>query len=427
MGRVSKTRALYIVYLVILTFSTFVLGRTIIRTDATRQISMDLPDYDGIHRWDATREGGHLLPDLNGWMKGETLDRPVRIITNSKGFRNDREFVYTAPPRTLRILFLGDSFVDGMRTDQKDTIGYQWERLLNSRGCSEQTDVYEVLISGHNNPADAWYYYQEYGRLYHPQLVVLGVTLGNDLTWHGYRSTFRPIFGPSGQRMLLWQQDAHQTPPPQEWFPDDAYVSPNQTVIPDKIEGRLRTLLHDMFPQWSGYMIPAVTLPANNDRRHVEMQDFSTSLGLFYQPLLPQIERQYTNFFEILDGLADAVARHGGRLLVVLFPTRLQASSEEWKLFLKFFSLHSSKFDLSYPDRTILSFCKARSLPCLDLLPAFQAHYASSSESLYRPHGDMHFNEAGQRLAADQLFTFAKRILTTASRTFHSCSRNEAS
>ena len=217
MAHVSRTllRTLYIIYLAGLVSCALLIVHTIFKTAKAKEAAQDLLDYDNIHRWDALREGGHLLPNLNGWIKGETLDRPVRIITNSKGFRNNREFDYNVSPRTLRILFLGDSYVDGMRTDQAQTIGYLWEHLLNRESCSDQTDAHEVMISGHNNPADAWYYYQEFGHRYHPQLVILGVTLGNDLTWHGYRSTFQPAINRNGKRILVWQKDTHQSSPEQ--------------------------------------------------------------------------------------------------------------------------------------------------------------------------------------------------------------------
>ena len=42
------------------------------------------------------------------------------------------------------------------------------------------------MISGHNNPANAWYYYQQHGRTYHPDLVILGLTIGNDFISHNY-------------------------------------------------------------------------------------------------------------------------------------------------------------------------------------------------------------------------------------------------
>lgn len=426
MSRVSKPllRTLYAVFIALLvTVSLFVLNAILTTRDMQRE-SHHLLDYRDIHRFDPLREGGHLLPNIDGWMKGETLDRPVHIVTNSKGFRNSREFGYSVPPRTQRILLLGDSYVDGMRTDQRETIGFLLEQRLNQEACTDEIDRYEVMISGHNNPANAWYHYQEFGHRYHPHLVILGTTLGNDLTWHSFRSTFQPSIDSNGRRMLVWHGDLLQSKPAQGWFPSEAYIPSNEYLFFERVESRLREYMHDLLPRWTGYLVPAATYPASNDRRQVDMQDFSTSLGLFYQPILPEIEQQYSSYLEVVDGLAESVSDHGGQLAVVLFPTRLQASVEEWRLFRKSFFLNSLKFDLSYPDRRILDYCQAKSLRCLDLLSPFQVHYANEKEPLYRPHGDMHMNEQGQKLSADQLFVFVRQTLKLSAPLLRPCTGN---
>jgi len=426
MARVSKTFlwSLYLLYITVLFACALSILYLAFHAKDVREAAAQLLDYKNIQQFDPLREGGHLLPNIDGWMKGETLDRPVRIITNSKGFRNAREFDYAISAHSRRILFLGDSYVDGMRTDQVRTIGYLLEQRLNSEACSDDTAAYEVMISGHNNPANAWYYYQEFGRRYHPQIVVLGVTLGNDLTWHAYRSTFQPAISSRNKRILIWQKGGYQSKPAQGWFPVEAYVSPEQWMIPERIESRLRGYLHDLFPRWGGYLVPAATYPSLNDRRQIDMHDFSTSLGLFYQPILPEVEQEYVSFFEVLDGLSQAVTDDGAHFIAVLFPTRLQSSIEEWKLFLKFYFLNPSKFDLAYPNHRIMDFCGSRSLSCLDLLPSFQAHYQDGGGHLYRPHGDMHLNEAGQELASNELFSFMRQSTVSGNTRLRPCAES---
>ena len=141
-----------------------------------------LPDYDQLAQFDPEREGGHLRPNLDLDVRGEF--GAVRFITNSKGFRDNREYDYLPLPEVYRILLLGDSYVDGMRTDQEHTIGFVLQEALNAR--LDKYRQVEVMISGHNNPANAWYYYQQHGRAYHPDLVILGLTIGNDFISHNY-------------------------------------------------------------------------------------------------------------------------------------------------------------------------------------------------------------------------------------------------
>ena len=169
----------------------------------------------------------------------------------------------------------------------------------------------------------------------------------------------------------------------------------------------------------------AATYPSGDERRHVDMQDFSTSLGLFYTPTVPQIEEQYRTFFEVADGFARAVARRTQQFAMVLFPTRLQASRREWNLFLKFYFLDTDRFDMVYPNRRILMFCHEHALACWDLLPSFQQHYTAGDAPLYMPHGDMHFNDAGQELAAQRLVSFLKRQSEGHGLAWRHCIRND--
>ena len=66
-------------------------------------------------------------------MLGARQGEPVRWVTNSQGFRNTQEITPLPAEDTLRVLLLGDSFIDGMRTGQQDTIGAVLERNLEQR------------------------------------------------------------------------------------------------------------------------------------------------------------------------------------------------------------------------------------------------------------------------------------------------------
>jgi hypothetical protein len=423
---------LYVVFIVLLGWLTVSVVRSIVAIKEQRIAAQSLLDYADILSFDPRREGGHLKPNLDGWMLGERLDLPARIITNSKGFRNSREFTYEVPARTFRVMLLGDSYVDGMRTDQHRTIGHLLERFLHEEACNEQTDAFEVIVSAHNNPVDAWYAYQEFGHRYDPHLVVLGVTLGNDLTWHSYQKSepsfssggstpyaFHPAKDASGNPALVLTTEVERQPWAPTWFPDEAYIPKRENGFLGiagkwadrplhKVESRLRMLANKVFPRWTGYMVPAVTDPTVNNRRLVDTRDFNTSLGLFYTPTLPHIETDYTSFFEVVKGFKAAVHRREGTFSLALFPTRLQVSKREWELFLTYYFLDPAKFDLSRPNKLIGEACQQDSLPCLDLLDPFRTHYQQNGTHLYRAQGDMHFNEHGQELAAKELSAFVK-------------------
>lgn len=358
------------------------------------------PDYDAVCRFDPAREGGHLVPNLDLLVQGEVSGHPVRFITNSKGFRARREFDYQALPGVERILFLGDSYVDGMRTDQERTMGHVLEQILEEQATGG-TEV-ELLISGHNNPTNAWYYFQEHGYKYAPDVVILGVTLGNDLTWYSYKASFVPVAGPDGTVALRLVPPFTQTGRERVdlLLPADAYLAPGWLDPWEDREMSLRSFLASesaVFAQ----LVPPMLAHVKSRRRHVCAGDFFTSLCLFYRPLMREAAEMFADFEEVLTGLKDLVERHGSRLLVVLFPTRMQVSAKDWRLLTRAYSLDPARFDLNYPDRRIVEHCGRSGIDCLDLLPAFRA--ADAGGRLYRSRGDMHLNERAQALAAREI------------------------
>jgi hypothetical protein len=358
------------------------------------------PDYDAVCRFDPAREGGHLLPNLDLLVQGEWRGHPVRFITNSKGFRSRREFAHQVPHGVERILLLGDSHIDGMRTDQERTIGHVLEQTLRPT-AADGADV-EVLISGHNNPANAWYYFQEHGYRYAPRLVILGVTLGNDLTWYSYKAGFVPSTGPGGAVDLKPGTPLQQAGRERLdlLLPSNAYRAPSWLDPWEDLEMRARSFLARGPAVFAGLVPPVVGHPLTR-RHHVYAGDFFTSLGLFYRPLTAEGAEMFADFEAVLDGFARLVARRGSRLVVVLFPTRFQVSEADWRLLWRAYSLDPARFDLDAPNRRIADYCRRLRIDCLDLLAAFRA--AEPGGALYRSRGDMHLNESGQALAAREI------------------------
>lgn len=140
-----------------------------------------------------------------------------------------------------------------------------------------------------------------------------------------------------------------------------------------------------------------------NIRYYVYATDSFSSLGLLYRSAMPEIEKMYLDFEEVLSGLHSQVQDNGGELLVVLFPTRIQVSKKDWKLLTRFYALDRAKFDLDYSNNRIGIFCKEHNINCLDLLIPFRQRLEKSNSHLYRSMGDMHFNEEGQELAAEKI------------------------
>ena len=90
---------------------------------------------------------------------------------NHQGFRDRRDFVYSKPPGTLRILVLGDSFTMGYEVAQEDPYPAVLERELKRRGHA--AEVINSGVSGFSTAEELVFLEQE-GFKYHPDLVLLG-------------------------------------------------------------------------------------------------------------------------------------------------------------------------------------------------------------------------------------------------------------
>lgn len=355
-----------------------------------------LPGYETLLDFDPDRAGGHLLPNKDLLVRSGRPGEGVRWVTNSKGFRNREEFSRKAPSGTYRILFMGDSFVDGHRTDQEETIGYLLEQTLNGQMPRGGFVRSEVLISGHNNPTTAWYSYQEHGSSYEPDLVILGVTLTNDITWNNYGVDMLPVAGADGVVALEWsgRYDADSWAQPDLYLPERAYCS--ERVLFDR-----RDLRRDS--SWIGDRDIPYPFPPNSDRRRVAAAGFFVSLGIFLVPLMPEIEPMYSGVEEVLKHFSRAVRRQGSKMLVVVFPSRIQVYESQWFGFTQRYAVDSERFDLTLPNRRIAAVLGHEGVNSLDLLAEFQTQGETQDRSLFRPNGDSHYSEHGQAVAAGAL------------------------
>ncbi len=417
MKRVTRLKIVLIsLYaLIVLLVIALLIGK-LIRVVHDRKPSVSYPDYDQVRVFDPAREGGHLLPNLNLLVASEKRAEGVRFITNSKGFRNTREFDYVPAERTFRILLLGDSYVDGLRTDQTKTMGYLLEKELNEKKPHQDYDRYEVMVAGNDNPTNAWYYYQEHGHKYNPHLVLLGVTIGNDLTWNTYRSTFIPVRKSDGSLTLEWTKLRVQRKQNAKGvlLPEDAYTSESFFDFLKIFEGKVRDYLAWKYTDFA-YEVPPLFYPYTSFPRHCQAADTCVSLGLFYVPLMPQIEAIYSDFEETIREFHRTVQTNNGTLAIVLFPTAGQIGGKEWALLRDLYFLEEKKFDLDYPNARILEFCQKNNIACSDVLPLFKKTVAENPAArLFRFRGDMHYNEKGQKLAAEEMYRFVLSLLPAA-------------
>jgi hypothetical protein len=331
-------------------------------------------------------EGGFLLPNLHARVVGPA--GPVEFVTESHGFRNRDEVPRARPAGRRRVLLVGDSFVAGYRTDQERTVGRALERALRERPEGAALDV---VVAGVGHPGAALEWLVHHGFGFEPDVVVLGVTLGNDISqsWLGRRRL------PSDTLAGLF-------------MPPAAYRS-GLGLFParaDRTLSRWRTYKRAR----SLWAVPVIGSWYGDTTASVHQMDPAHSLGHFFTgATLPAVETSFADLRADLRDLQAAAAARSVPLLVALLPQRFQTSDVEWEATLAAYGLDPAAFDPGRPNRRIADGCAADGVACFDLLPGFRE---SAPAGLYQPGGDMHWSDAGHERAGRLLAAeIARRYL----------------
>ncbi len=132
----------------------------------------------------------HPKGRIGYWIRERASPHVVSI--NSHGLR-DREFDYRKPPGVRRILMLGDSLTEGFQVELERTSSKQLETLLRNDGYN--VEVLNFGVSGYGTVQELLYYQRE-GVKYDPDIVILNLFLGNDLSENTYQDGYfqRPAY-----------------------------------------------------------------------------------------------------------------------------------------------------------------------------------------------------------------------------------------
>lgn len=134
-----------------------------------------------VSKGDRMREYDPLLGRINPRSAVWTIRAPeymTEMRTNSRGFRGP-ELPSEPPSGELRLLFLGDSFVEGKQVPLEERFAEHAGRLL-ARALQREVTVRALAVGG-AEPARELLFYRILGRNFRPHVVVQVFFLENDL------------------------------------------------------------------------------------------------------------------------------------------------------------------------------------------------------------------------------------------------------
>lgn len=320
----------------------------------------------------------HRRPDpLLGWRLEPNLDlvveKPsgsVRVTTNARGFRDGD---HGEGGRAFRLVILGDSFMEAIQVDRSAAFPSQLQEHLKDLR-KESVESINLGVSGFGTLQEALAFETE-GARFHPDVVLLGFYLHNDLTDNAKeledavqrRSAHRPYMDLNGE-----------------------VTSPNFDEATRIFAVTRRELT---WRTWGLFQAGLTSLaspdPAHRDRALIAYSCVEA----------PQLSRAWELTGRILDRLRNAVDRIGGVLAVFSVPSRLEVDAS-YRAANTLGLPQGFCFDEPPGWRRLESLLVARSIPYIDLRPAFHRRANLTSGSDLYGAGDDHWNETGHELAA---------------------------
>jgi hypothetical protein len=328
---------------------------------------------------------------------------------NSHGFR-DRERSLEKPHGTFRIAVFGDSFVEGLQVDLADTFGARLEKELNE-GSAGRAEVLNFGQSGFGT-TDEYERYLHFGAEYEPDLVVLGLTLSNDvrnnsrtlnLSSLGYYYSIdrdgelvldSSLLDEYSKNRGFWKSFVHAV----ERHSYLASLLSERFYLMKKQRSDSQMKARQVGPASAAAQTAGASAPA--------MDEFADEN--IYRP---QMSPRWIEAFEItkkvLAKFKAAVEERGGKFVLVLIPAAEEVHPELQE---KLNTTYGIRLDYDQPDRLLEGFARDLGITCVNLLPQFREYHSKTHTYLYGFHESIsgHWNEAGHALGAKLVAEFLR-------------------
>ncbi len=348
-----------------------------------------IPDYDEVYRKNGMGPGGYLKENFNG-MVADGYGGKIEWINNSKGFRSRKEFSRKPESEVLRILSLGDSFTAGYRVRQDKTYSDLINDWLNSQGIS-----CEVLISCIESPYRGLEYLKKEGCNWNPHVVLLGITLGNDIT-----------------------QDYISLNPDKIGFYHglETYNIPEVCLLNKSLPFNISNYLYRNSRILKMFFSKDTGIVAwYGPTLKPKMFDACHGLGFYIRNTPEVINTAFRRHFQVLEYYSNFCKNNNIRFAALLIPQRFQVQPVDWNATVRNYRLRREAFDLEQPNSLFKKFCSEKNIFLIDPTETMRKAYMKHQTDQFLPNGDMHFNEKGHYRYFEGLKNdFVKLLLSNA-------------
>lgn len=343
-----------------------------------------------VYVWTDPVRGIAHIPGARG---GPRLDNGQYWIEINRDGMRGPDVPLAHAPGTFRIALLGDSFIEAFEVPFDSTVGEVMARRLSALRGSP-VEVLNFGVGGYGTTQELLTLRNQVWK-YAPDLVVLAVTTGNDVT-DNYQplsqGAYRPYYVYQGERLVL----------DTSFLRSKEYRS--RAVWTRRLLGVVqRSSLVQLINR-----VRHVSRKSERQQKNVGGGAPGDELGLRDEVQLPPATPEWKEAWRVTEGVLrlmrdECRSRHTPFALVTLTrgtqvtPIRAQKESILQQL---------GAPDLYYPERRLADFGQQEGIPVLNLAPSMaveaeqrQVYFHALGDSL----GIGHWNVAGHRAAGDRI------------------------
>jgi len=317
----------------------------------------------------------------------------VEVKVNRLGLR-DPDRGYAAPEGCVRILALGDSFVEGYTVPLEQTVSQVLEASLRAEG--RPAEVINGGTSGYSTDQEYLFYRTE-GVRFSPR-VVLVFFYYNDVLYND-RDRFagqpKPLLADRGGRPQLVHDPVPEPPP-----------APRARRVPEPQGSALLEWLHDRL--FYGAPRAHQALASLGLWAPIARMREQPEIRVYDREPPPEIEAAWQRTSMLLEALAREAAAHEARLLVVYVPSRFEVDDHSWELTRILYGVDEAVWDRAAVRRRLEQVGARAGFPVLDLTPALRREVHWPWRGPYFDY-DGHWNADGHRTAARAVREFLDR------------------